>query len=162
MPTNSRLGRDGNSFSKPVIVGALLIAAALMLGVAHIKRASVERAYRHTRYAAADVVSVGSNGVADVRYNLDGKSRTGQLDVSGAQGVDRGDRLAVRVSDVGNKLQLDVPFYAAVYVWTAVGLTVIAATIVVASWRSTGSVRRQRKLWLPGELARTHRKHPAG
>lgn len=58
-----------------------------------------------------------------------------------ATGVDNGDRLALRVSDGGRRLQLETPFYAALYTWTAVALTAIALVIVMSSWRSfVGSV----------------------
>jgi predicted small integral membrane protein len=149
-----RVSRSANT---PLVVGSLLIAAALMLGVWQIKSVSIERAYRHTQHAAASVVSVGANGVADVRYLWGGKPRTGQLNVSTANGVDRGDRLAVRVSDGGRRLQLETPFYGALYPWTAAALASIAVLIGASSWHSSAVAGRRRKQWLPAELTRPRR-----
>jgi hypothetical protein len=157
-----RTVRGSRSSNAPLVVGSLLIAAALLLGVWQIKIASIERAYRHTQYAAASVVAVGANGIANVRYRLDGKQRTGQLNVSTADGVDRGDRLGLRVSDGGRLLQLETPFYGPVYPGTAAALAGIAVLIMVSSWRSPSATRRQRKQWLPAELTRPRHHHRTG
>jgi hypothetical protein len=156
-----RTVRSGSS-NAPLLVGSLLMAAALVLGVWQIKSASIERAYRHTQYAVASVVGVGANGIANVRYLLDGKQRTGQLNVSTADGVDRGDRLGLRVSDGGHRLQLETPFYGLVYPWTASALAGIAVLIMVSSWRSSSASGRQRKQWLPAELTRPRHQHRIG
>lgn len=150
-------GRMTRSFTVPA-VGALLVAAALILGVGHVKSGSIERAYRNTQYATGSVVSVGENRIAKVRYLWAGKQRTGELNVSTATGVDSGDRLALRVSDGGRRLQLETPFYAALYTWTAVALTAIALGIGVASWRSFAGSIGESKRWLPGELRRPRRR----
>jgi hypothetical protein len=157
MTSDFSFGRSTRPTSTAPVVAALLIAAALMVGVGHIKSASIERAYRNTQYATASVVSVGANGFAKVRYLWAGKPRTGELDVRYATGVDSGDRLGLRVSDGGRRLQLETPFYAAVYSWTAAALAVIALLIVMSSWRSTAWLHRERKKWLPAELRRSHR-----
>lgn len=159
MASQFRSVRGSGSSNAPLVVGSLLIAAALVLGVWQIKTASIERAYRHTQYAAASVVDVRANGVASVRFLLDGKSRTGQLNVSAVNGVDRGDRLGLRVSDGGRRLQLQTAFYRPVYPWTAVVLAGIAVLITVSSWRSSSATGRQRKQWLPGELTRPRHHH---
>ena len=151
--------RGRASSSAPLVASSLLIAAALMLGVWQIKVTSIERAYRHTQYAAASVVGVGTNGVASVRYLLDGKPRTGQLDVRTAEGVDRGDRLGVRVSDGGRRLQLETPFYGAIYPWTAAALALIAGLVLMSPVRSSGESGRSRKQWLPAELTRPRRRY---
>jgi hypothetical protein len=91
-------------------------------------------------------------GTSDV-----GKTRTGQLNVSTANGVDRGDRLGLRVSDGGRRLQLEIPFYGAIYPWTAAALALLAGLISMSPWRSSGGLGRQRKKWLPAELTRPRR-----
>jgi hypothetical protein len=149
--------RDGRSPATPLVVASLLVAAALVLGVGQVKSASIERAYRHTEYVAASVVGVGANRIASVRYPWAGHTRTGQLDVSTASGVDRGDRIALRVSEGGRRLQLETPFYGAVYPWTAAGLALIALVIVAFSRRSSDS-SGQLKRWLPAELSRPPRR----
>ena len=159
MAGHFRVVRGGDASVTPLIVASLLIAAALLLGVGQVKSASVQRAYRHTQYAAASVVSVGANRIASVHFLWAGKPRTGQLNVSAVSGVDRGDRLALRVSDGGRRLQLETPFYGAVYPWTAAALTFIAVVIVVSSWRSSAGSGRQGKRWLPGELSRPRRRY---
>ncbi len=162
MASQVRSVRDTGSSTAPLVVGSLLIAAALVLGVWQIKTASIARAYRHTQYAAASVLSVGANGVASVRFLLDGKPRTGQLNVGTVSGVDRGDRLGLRVSDGGRRLQLQTPFYGPVYPWTAVVLAGIATLIAMSSWRSSSTAGRQRKQWLPAELTRPRHHHRTG
>ena len=82
------------------------------------------------------LVSVSANRVAKVRYLWAGKPRTGQVDVSTAAGVDQGDRLGMRVSEGGRRLQLETQFYGAVYLGTAITLILIALLIAMASWRS--------------------------
>jgi hypothetical protein len=159
MAGHFRVVRGGDASATPLVVASLLIAAALLLGVGQIKSASVQRAYRHTQYAAASVVSVGANRIASVHFLWAGKPRTGQLNVSVASGVDRGDRLALRVSDGGRRLQLETPFYGAVYPWTATALTLIAFVIMVSSWRSLPGSGRQVKRWLPAELSRPRRRY---
>jgi heme exporter protein D len=152
-----QVGRRSRSLTM-LVVAALLVAAAMLVGVGQIKSGSVERAYRHTQSATGSVISVGENRVAKVRYLWAGKPRTGELDVSTATGVDSGDRLALRVSDGGRRLQLATPFYAALYTWTAVGLAAIALVIVMSSWRSfVGSVGESKR-WLPAELRRPRRR----
>jgi hypothetical protein len=145
----------------PPVAVALVIAAALLVGVGQMKSASIERAYRDTQYSAASVVSVGANRIASVRYVWAGKIRTGQVNVSTAAGVDSGDRLALRVSDGGRRLQLETPFDAGVYQWTAAALALIALTIVMSSWSSVGP-GRPRKQWLPAELTRPRRHQRVG
>jgi hypothetical protein len=159
MASQFRPTRGSRSSSTPLVVGSLLIAAALMLGVWQIKTASIERAYRHTQYVAASVVGVGANGIASVRFLLDGKTRTGQLNVSTANGVDRGDRLGLRVSDGGRRLELETPFYGAIYPWTAAALALLAGLILMSPRRSSGAAGRQRKQWLPAELTRPRRRY---
>lgn len=153
-----RLGREGSSPATPLAVVSLLIAAALTLGAGEVKSASIERAYRHTDYVAASVVRVGANRVASVRYLWAGHNRAGQLNVSTASGVDQGDRIALRVSEGGRRLQLETPFYAAVYPWTAASLVLMAVVIVMFSWRPWDSGLRLKR-WLPAELSRPHRYH---
>jgi hypothetical protein len=157
MANHFRIVRSERRCDRPLVAVALLIAAALLVGVGHIKSASIERAYRNTQYSAASVVSVGTNRIASVRYVWAGKIRTGHVDVSTATGVDSGDRLALRVSDGGRRLQLETPFYGGVYEWTAAGLALIALAIVMSSWRSSAGLGRQRKQWLPAELTRPRR-----
>jgi hypothetical protein len=157
MASHFRIARSGRRSAPPLVAVALLVAAALLVGVGHIKSASIERAYRNTQYAAASVVSVGANRMASVRYEWAGKIRTGQVDVSTATGVDSGDRLALRVSDGGRRLELETPFYAGVYEWTAAALVLIALAIVMSSWRSPAGLGRQHKQWLPAELTRPRR-----
>ncbi len=151
-----RVGRDGRSPATPLVVASLLIAAAVTFGVGQVKTASIEHAYRHTEYVAASVVGVGANRIASVRYPWAGQTRTGQLDVSTASGVDRGDRLALRVSDGGRRLQLETPFYRPVYPWTAAALATMALVIAISSRRSSER-RGQFKRWLPAELSRAPR-----
>jgi hypothetical protein len=141
-----------------IVVAALLIAAAMMVGVGQVKSGSVERAYRHTQHATGSVVSIGENRIAKVRYLWAGKPRTGELDVSTATGVDSGDRLALRVSDSGQRLQLETPFYAALYTWTAIALAAIALVIMMSSWRSVAGSVEESKRWLPAELRRPRRR----
>ena len=148
-----RVVRDDRSPATTLVVASLLIAAALTFAAGQIKSASIERAYRHTEYVAASVVGVGANRIASVRYPWAGHTRTGQLDVSTASGVDRGDRIALRVSDGGRRLQLETPFYRAVYPWTAAALAVLALVIGISSGRSPDSAG-QLKRWLPAELSR--------
>jgi hypothetical protein len=152
MESYFQVGRTSRSVTAPV-VAALLIAAALMVGVGQIKSGSIERAYRHTQYATGSVISVGENRIAKVRYLWAGKPRVGELDVTAATGVDSGDRLALRVSEGGRRLQLETPFYAAVYTWTAVGLAAIALMVVMSSWGAVGAAG-EGKRWLPAELRR--------
>jgi len=153
-----RVVRDSRSPATPVVVASLLIAASLLLGAGQVKSASIERAYQHTDYVAASVVGVSANRIASVRYLWAGHNRTGQLNVSTASGVDPGDRIALRVGDGGRRLQLETPFYAAVYPWTAASLVLMAIVIVMSSWRSSDSGRRFKR-WLPAELSRPHRRH---
>ncbi len=148
-----RVVRDGRSSAAPLAVTSLLIAAVLTLVAGQVKSASIERAYRNTDYVAASVVGVGADRIASVRYLWAGHNRTGQLDVSTASGVDQGDRVALRVSDGGRRLQLETPFYAAVYPWTAAALALMAFVVVIFSWRQSGSAG-QLKRWLPAELSR--------
>jgi hypothetical protein len=162
MAGHFRVVRGGGTSATPLIVASLLIAAALLVSVGQIKSASVQRAYRHTQYAAASVVSVGANRIASVRFLWAGKPRTGQLNVSTASGVDRGDRLALRVSDGGRQLQLETPFYGAVYPWTAAALTLMAFVVMVSSRRSLAGSGRQVKRWLPAELRRPRRRYRVG
>jgi Mn2+/Fe2+ NRAMP family transporter len=157
-----QVGRSSRSFSTALVVAALLIAAALTVGVGQIKSGSIERAYRHTQYATGSVVSVGENRIAKIRYLWAGEPRMGELDVSAATGVDSGDRLALRVSDGGRRLQLETPFYAAVYTWTAVALTLIALVVVMSSWRSYSGAGLAGKQWLPAELRRPRRRYRVG
>jgi hypothetical protein len=153
-----RVVRDGRSPATPLVVASLLIAAALVLGVGQVKRASIAHAYRHTNYVAASVVGVGANRIASVRYLWAGHTRTGLLNVSTASGVDPGDRIALRVSDSGGRLQLETPFYSAVYPWTAAALALMAVAIVIVSrWPSDSSGRRKRLL--PAELSSPHRRY---
>lgn len=161
MTAHFRTSRGSGSAATPLVIASLLITAALLVGVGQIKSASIERAYRHTQYAAASVVSVGGNRIAKVRYLWAGKPRTGQLDVTTTSGVDRGDRLALRVSDGGRRLQLETPFYGAVYSGTAVTLALIALLVAMSSRRSSAGLRRHRQ-WLPGELRRPRRRHRVG
>ena len=156
-----RVGRGGGSAATPLVVASLLIAAALVVSVGQIKSASIQRAYRHTQYAAASVVSVSANRIASVRFLWAGKPRTGQLNVGTVTGVDRGDRLALRASDGGRRLQLETPFYGAVYPWTAAGLTLTAFVIAMSSRRSQARSGRQFKRLLPAELSRPHRRYRA-
>ena len=162
MASQFRAVRGSRSSDAPLVVGSLLIAAALVLGVWQIKSASIERAYRHTRYAVASVVGVGANGSANVRYLLDGKQRTGQLNVSAVAGVDRGDRVGLRVSNDGRRLQLQTSFYGAIYPWTAAVLALLAGLILMSPWRSSARPGRPRKRWLPAELARPRHHHRIG
>jgi hypothetical protein len=157
-----QVGRSSRSFSTALVVATLLVAAALTVGVSQIKSGSIERAYRHTQYATGSVVSVGENRIAKIRFLWEGKPRTGELDVSAATGVDSGDRLALRVSDGGRRLQLETPFYAAVYMWTAVALALIAFVVVMSSWRSSAWPDRAGKQWLPAELRRPRRRYRIG
>lgn len=157
MTSYFQFGRSSRPSGTLPVVAGLVIAAALLVGAGHIKSASIERAYRHTQYATASVVSVGSNRIAEVRYLWAGKPRTGKLDVGDATSVDRGDRVALRVSDGGQRLQMETPFDEAVYLWTAAALSLIALIIVTSSWRTSGWAAWQRKRWLPAELARPHR-----
>ncbi|HEY5050773.1 MAG TPA: hypothetical protein VII50_07710 [Acidothermaceae bacterium] len=159
MESYFQFGRRTGSSATAFVVAALLIAAALMLGVGQIKSGSIERAYRHTQHATGSVISVGENRIAEVRYLWAGKPQTGELDVSAASGVDSGDRLALRVSDGGRQLQLETPFYTAVYRWTAVGLTAIALVVVLSSWRSAAGPTGEGKQWLPAELRRPRRRY---
>jgi hypothetical protein len=145
---------DDRSPATPLVVASLLIAAALVLGVGKVKSASIEHAYRHTESVAASVVGVGANRIASVRYPWAGRTQTGQLDVSSASGVDRGDRIALRVSDGGHRLQLETPFYEGVYLWTAAALALIALVVAMFSWRSSDA-GGQLKRWLPAELSRS-------
>jgi hypothetical protein len=156
MTSRARAIRRASSASTPLVVGALLIAAAVLVGVGQIKHASVVRALRHTSPVTATVLSVGRDRVANVRYVLGGKPHTGH--VSAAQGVDSGDGLALRVASAGGGLQLATPFYATVYPATAAALTVIAVVIIGWSRRSSASpARRSRTPWMPAELSRPHR-----
>jgi hypothetical protein len=157
-----QVGRSSRSFGASFVVAALLIAAALTVGVGQIKSGSIERAYRHTEYATGSVVSVGENRIAKIRYLWAGKPRTGQLDVNAATGVDTGDRLALRVSDGGGRLQLETPFYAAVYTWTAVALALIAFVVVMSSWHASALSDGAVKRWLPAELGRPRRRYRVG
>lgn len=159
MAGHVRVGRGGGSAATPLVVASLLIAAALVVSVGQIKSASIQRAYRHTQYAAASVVSVGTNRIASVRFLWAGKPRTGQLNVRAATGVDGADRVALRISDGGRRLQLETPFYGAVYPWTAAALTLIAFVLAMSSWRSQARSGRQVKRWLPAELSRPHRRY---
>lgn len=159
MAGHFRVGRSGGSAATPLVVASLLVAAALLVGVGQIKSASIQRAYRHTQFAAASVVSVGTNRIASVRFLWAGKARTGQLNVGAATDVDRGDRLALRVPDGGRQLQLETPFYGAVYRWTAAALTLMAFVIAMSSWRSQAGRNRQLKRWLPAELRRPRRRY---
>ena len=161
MAPQVRTSRGSGSAPTSLVVASLLITAALLVGVGQIKGASIERAYRHTQYAAASVVSVGANRIAKVRYLWAGKPRTGQLDVTTTSGVDRGDRLALRVSDGGRRLQLETPFYGAVYSGTAVAMTLVALLVAMSSRRSSVGLRRH-KHWLPAELRRPRRPHRVG
>jgi hypothetical protein len=136
------------------VIACLLITAALIFGAGQIKSASIERDYRHTQYVAASVLNIGSDRIASVSYQWAGRPRIGRVDVSTASGVDSGDRLALRASDSGRQLQLETPFNAGIYPWTAVGLTVIAVGIGMSAWRSPGGRSRQPKGWLPAELRR--------
>jgi hypothetical protein len=149
--------RGGGSSTAPLAVASLLFAAALLVGVGQIKSASVESAYRHTQYAAASVVSVDANRIASVRYLWAGKPRTGQLNVGSVSGVDRGDRLGLRVSDGGRRLQLETPFNGAVYPWTAASLTLTAFVIAMVSRRSSAGQGSAARHWLPAELRRPRR-----
>jgi hypothetical protein len=157
MESYFQVGRTSRSATS-LVVAALLVAAALMVGVGQIKSGSIERAYRHTQYATGSVISVGENRIAKVRYLWAGKPQVGELDVSAATGVDSGDRLALRVSEGGRRLQLETPFYAAVYTWTAVGLAAIALMVVMLSWGAVGA-GREGKRWLPAELRRPRRSY---
>lgn len=149
--------RDGRSPATPLVIASLLVAAALTFVVGQVKRASIDHAYRHTEHVAASVVGVGANRIASVRYPWAGQTRTGHLDVSAASGVDQGDRVALRISDSGQRLQLETPFYGAVYPWTAAALTLMALVIVMFSWRSSNSSGRFKR-WLPAELSRPRRR----
>ena len=157
MTSYLQFGRSTRPSGTLPVVAGLVIAAALLVGVGHIKSASIERAYRHTQYATASVVSVGSNRIADVRYLWEGKPRTGKLDVSDATGVDRGDRVALRVSGGGQRLQMETPFDEAVYLWTAAALSLIALVILTSSRRTSRWPAPRGKRWLPAELGRPHR-----
>lgn len=159
MARHFRVVRGGGSAATPLVVASLLIAAALLACVGQIKSTSIERAYRHTQYAAASVVSVSADRVAKVRYLWAGKPRTGQVDVRTAAGIDRGDRLGVRVSDGGRRLQLETHFYGAVYLGTAITLTLIALLIAMSSWRSPEGTGWEEKHWLPAELRRPRRRY---
>ncbi len=159
MAGHFRVVRGEGSAATPLVVASLLIAAALMACVGQIKSTSIERAYRHTQYAAASVVSVSANRVAKVRYLWAGKPRTGQVDVSTAAGVDQGDRLGVRVSEGGRRLQLETQFYGAVYLGTAITLTLVALLIAMVSWRSPEMASWRGKHWLPAELRRPLRRY---
>jgi hypothetical protein len=161
MAAHFRMSRGRGSAATPLVVTSLLLAAALLVGVGQIKHASIERGYRHTQYAAASVVSVGANRIAKVRYLWGGAARTGQLDVTATSGVDRGDHLALRVSDGGHRLQLQTPFYGAVYPWTAVTLMLVALFVAMSSRRSQAAFSRH-KPWLPAELRRPRRRHRVG
>lgn len=161
MESYFQVSRPSRSFPSLVVV-ALLVGAALMVGVGQVKSGSIERAYRHTEYATGSVVSVGANRVAKVLYSWDGKPRTGELDVSAASGIDSGDRLGLRVSNGGRRLQLETPFYAAIYTWTAVGLVLIALSISMTSWRAFAWSDGSGKPWLPAELRRPRRRYRAG
>ena len=149
--------RGGDSATTTLAVASLLFGAALMVGVGQVKSASVESAYRHTQHAAASVVSVSANRIASVRYLWAGKPRTGPLNVGSVPGVDSGDRLGVRVSDGGRRLQLEEQFNGAVYPWTAAALTLIAFVIAMSSWRSSAGRGSPSRNWLPAELRRPHR-----
>jgi hypothetical protein len=159
MAGHFRVVRRAVSSATPLVVASLLVGAALMVSVGQIKSESIEQAYRHTEYSAASVVSVGANRIASVRFLWAGKPRTGQLNVGAASGVDRGDRLGLRVSDGGRRLQLETPFYGAVYPWTAAGLTLAAFVIAVSSRRSQARSGRPFKRLLPAELSRPHRRY---
>jgi heme exporter protein D len=130
----------------------------LVIGVGQVKSASIERAYRNTQSVAASVLTVSANRIASVRYQWAGKSRIGRLDVSTSASIDSGDRLELRASDSGRRLQLDTPFYAAMYPWTAVGLTLIALVIGMSARLSPSGRSRQPKRWLPAELRRPRRR----
>jgi hypothetical protein len=159
MAGHVRVGRGRDAGVAPLVVASLVIAAALVVSVGQIKSASIQRAYRHTQYSAASVLSVDASRIASVRFLWAGKPRIGKLDVAAVTSVDRGDRLALRVSDGGRQLQLETPFYGAVYPWTAAGLTLAALVLAVSSRRSQASSGRQVKRLLPAELSRPHRRY---
>jgi hypothetical protein len=144
----------------PLVVGTLLVAATVVLGVGQLKLSAVDKQLRNTRNAAATVLSVGANQVVSVRYVLAGKSHTGHLRISPTGSIDRGDRLGVRVANVGGRLALNDAFSVAPYRESAIGLLAIAVLIMMSFRRSVrGRTRRPRKPWLPAELSRAHSLH---
>jgi hypothetical protein len=152
-----RTARRGRA---PLVVAILLVAATVVFGVGQVKLSAADKQFKNTTHAAATVLSVSAHQIVSVRYVLSGKSHTGQLRVAPSGTIDRGDRLGVRVANVGGRLALSDPFSAAPYRETAVGLLAIAVLIAMSVRRSAGGrTRRPRTPWLPAELSRAHRLH---
>ncbi len=121
------------AMGRTLTVVALLLAAVLVLAVGYVKKDSVRAAYRHTEHVAAAVVTVSADRVAQVRYTLQGRTRTGTVDLTAQQSVDRGDRLALRVSTDGRRLLLETPWLSTMYPATAAALALIG--LVLLLWR---------------------------
>ena len=144
--------------SAPLAIGGLLAGAAVLLAAGQVKDASIDRALRHTSGVAATVLRVDTNRVASVEYILRGKVHAGSLNVSGAQAVDGGDKLALRVADKDGNLQIEPVFHPTWYSVSAATMAMAAAIIGSWVWRvSSRRGRRDRFRWLPGELSRLHR-----
>ena len=141
-----------------IVVGILIIAATVVLSLGQVKLSAADKQFRNTTHAAATVLNVSPHQIVSVRYILSGKSHTGQLRVAPSGTIDRGDRLGVRVANVGGGLALSDPFSVAPYRESALGLLLIAVLLAMSFRRSAGT-RRTHKPWLPAELSRAHSLH---